>query len=223
MLIGNTIIPIGELDGKESVEIDYQLDNALNNQRDYNYLSYIYEKADLKSYQRQLLDYYFYQIEDGRNILKLFGFSKEERELQVDRKVQHVQQIALNVFDISMENNEGIVFYPMGAIQPIMLQNEGSENPHRKETLLEAGKDKILYYALPKEMLISEIQIIAKGEGSDFGIEVFNHTSHRWQPLSNKVLEQGYIEALGIKGLLLLKVEGNGRMILPQISLKGRK
>lgn len=220
LLLGNTMIPIGLLEGKENVEICYRLDHDLSNKGDYNYLADIYEKGGLKDEQRQLFDYYFYQIQDGRDLIKFFGFSKEEKEIWINGHRRATPQISLNVFDVSLEKNKDGVILPMGVVQPMTAKKELQGNL-RKELLLEEGKSTVFYYVLPKGIRINEIELTAKAEASYVELEVYNQQDRVWEVLKERILEEKEAAVYGKNGLLQLRIKGDGRIIIPQISVKG--
>jgi hypothetical protein len=61
LLAGDTVIPVGRLEGRERFTVDYRLDHTLGGSGDYNYLNLLYRSAGLADSRRQLLDYYFLQ------------------------------------------------------------------------------------------------------------------------------------------------------------------
>lgn len=223
LVIGNTLIPVGELEGKETMNVDYKLDNALSNKGDYNYLSDIYEAAELNNYQQELFEYYFYQMRQSTNKGKLFGFTKQPCKMTINGRRQLVKQISLNVFDVDIGSIEGSINLPFGLIEPVVDERQIQGVDEKKEYMLEEGEKLDLYYVLPKNIKSGQIQLTAKVEAGEMKLEVFNPTNNAWEPLTDKYLSKEYVKVYLDKGWMSLRIKGQGRIILPQIALKGHK
>ncbi|WP_129597401.1 hypothetical protein [Anaerophilus nitritogenes] len=213
-VIGDSIIPIGNLEGKENKKINITLKHDLKNLGDYNYLEKIYEKANLKEDQKEMFSYYFYNIEDPCSG-KLIGFSKGKEEILVNEKNKKIKNKICNVFPVNM-NFKNKVYIPSGMIKPIFT----SEMMEKKECLLENTPLEI-YYSIPSEVLVENIKITTKQEGGYMKLMVYNFSMNQWDLLTNTSLNKENLQNYISKGFLKIKAEGDARMSIPQISLEG--
>ncbi|WP_053955258.1 hypothetical protein [Inediibacterium massiliense] len=214
-VIGDSIIPIGNLEGKENKKIDITLKHELKNLGDYNYLEKIYEKAKLKEDQKEMFSYYFYNIEDPCSG-KLIGFSNEKEEISINKKNKKIKNKICNVFPVNV-NFKNKVHIPSGMIKPIFT----SEMMERKEYLLENTPLEI-YYSIPSEVLVEKIKLTTKQEGGEMKLMVYNFSIHQWELLTNTSFNKENLQNYIRKGFLKIKAEGDARMIIPQILLEGK-
>ncbi|KGG81040.1 hypothetical protein Y919_02985 [Caloranaerobacter azorensis H53214] len=221
LLIGNNIIPIGKLDGKETVKIKYKLNNILTNKGDYNYVRDIYKAVQLDNYQKDLFEYYFYNINDSTNKGKLFGFTKTGCKTNINGKNQVVKQISLNVFDVSIKSANENINMPFGLIKPIIDKRKIKKMDTVREYILKEGERLNLYYVLPKN-IEGQIQMTAKVEAGKAKIEIFNPINNKWQLLNENSLTEKNAKSYFDRGIIKIRIEGKGRIIIPQIALKGK-
>ncbi|RKD21427.1 hypothetical protein SAMN02745883_01173 [Caminicella sporogenes DSM 14501] len=222
LIIGNNIIPIGDVDGKETVKINYKLDNILTNKGDYNYIRDIYNAVKLDNYQRELFEYYFYNVNDITNKGKLFGFTKNICKVNVNEKVQSVKQISLNVFDVPIESIKGNINMPFGLIEPVVDERKIKKLDTVREYILEEGKILNLYYVLPKDIESGQINITAKVETGKYKMEIFNPIKNKWELLNDKSLLEKNSKCYFDRGIIKIRIEGKRRIIIPQIAVKGK-
>ncbi|MCT4606919.1 MAG: hypothetical protein N4A64_12620 [Marinisporobacter sp.] len=218
VILGDTVISLGDLDGKEKKAIDYKLDNNLKMLGDYNYLEKIYEVANLKDHERTMFEYYFYHIDQSPYNGHVFGFSKDMEKVNSNGQQEKSKELALNVFDVKLNNQEK-VYIPCEFIKPITAYEENEE---KREVILEEGKEMILYYPMSKSLHVEEINLYTKVDGGEINLEVYNQDMRIWEILSSEKLTKDYVGKYIEKGPLMIKIKGNGRIILPQIDVKGR-
>ncbi|QXM05244.1 hypothetical protein [Crassaminicella indica] len=219
LLVGDTVIPLGDLDGKEKKRINYKLDHSLRNLGDYNYLEKIYETAELDDYERQMFEYYFYNIDAFSYTNHLIGFSKGLEKVNVKDGKGNIKEIACNVFDLNMNYKEN-VYIPCEIIKPI---TDFEENEDKREFILEDGKEVKVYYAIPKNIYVKAIKLYTKVDGGRIDLEIYNQEENIWEELTSEKLKQEAVTKYISKGPLMIKIKGEGRMMLPQIEIKGNK
>ena len=222
LLLGDTVISFGELEGRESVQIKYRLDHKLRNLGDYNYLASVYEAGHMNNYLRELFNYYYFQAADRDPVCKIFGFSAEKREALIDGKTREIEQLNLHVFPVQIKNSPESVNFPSGFVQPVVCGNNspvGSKN----EYALKEGEALLAYYVLPPEVKAREISVYSSVEGGKADLEVYNYQQASWDPLVSGVLQEDSLEHYTGSGPLTIKVKGSGRVIIPQIMVLGYK
>ncbi|QZY55683.1 hypothetical protein [Crassaminicella profunda] len=217
LLIGDTVISLGDLDGKEKKSINYEIDNSLRTLGDYNYLEKIYEIANLEDYQKQMFEYYFYQLDQSSYNAHFFGFSKDIEKINIDNHKEKTKEISLNVFDVKINNTEK-VYLPCEVIRPVMNYEENEE---KRECIVEEGKEITIYYAIPKNINIEAINLYTKVDGGEITLEVYNQDTKVWEILTSEKLMKNQLGKYISKGPLMIKIKGDGRIILPQIDVKG--
>ncbi len=215
MLVGDTLVPVGDLAGMEQVQLNYQLDYSLGGQGDFQYLNSIAQQGSLSEDQRQLLEYYYYNLAGYSACGKLLGFTEEPTKLVMEGKEQKIKQYILNAFDLEWEGSEDQLYLPRGVVKPLV------DSSLRREVLGEEDKDYFVYYALPTNIMPQEIKLYVEGQEEALSLEAFNYVQQNWMSLRGEVLTDTELEACTLAGPLTLKIRGGARIFLPQIAVKG--
>ena len=221
LLLGDTLINFGELEGRERVQVKYRLDHKLRNLGDYNYLASVYEAGQMNNYLRELINYYF-QVADRDPVCKIFGFSTEKRDVSIDGKTREIEQLNLHVFLVQLKNSPESVNLPPGFLKPVVCGNNQTAGSKNEYTLRE-GEALVAYYVLPPEVKAREISVYTSVEGGKADLEVYNYRQASWDPLVSGVLKEDSLEFYTGSGPLTIKVKGSGRVIIPQIMVLGYK
>lgn len=222
LMIGDTVISVGDLDGKERRDISYNIDNNLINLGDYNYLQTIYDKTELKDYQKDMFEYYFYNLDDFSYGPRLIGFSRGKEKISINNTDRNIKNVVCNVFDVKIDYTDKQIFMPCGIIKPIIEYGENEEVQERKEYILE-DKELKIYYVMPKDIKVESISLYTKVDDGEISLEVFNQKENKWNILNYETFTKDDIPKYISKGFLEIRVQGNGRIIIPQISVKGLK
>jgi hypothetical protein len=217
LLVGDTIINIGDLGGKERIDINYRLDHTLRNLGDYNYLEKIYEVTEIESYERQMFEYYFYNIRDYSYGVKLIGFSNENSNLEINEEKRKCNKVTCNVFNVSIDSDKENHYIPSGIIRPIIDYGNNEKSKEKNEFILEEGKEVKAYYILPKNIEGEEMKIYCKADSKDTYLEVFSKGT--WDPLISSELNKEKLKSYIEKGIFIIRIRGNGRVIIPQIEI----
>lgn len=217
LIVGDTVINIGDIDGKEVVNINYKIDHNLRNTGDYNYIEKICKDAELNNYQRDMLEYYFYNINDFDNV-KLIGFSSENNKLKIDEKDQKIKESSMNVFDVKLKSNN---YAPCETIKPVVYYGQNKEKVNEKREYILQNNSITLYYKIPDNLKAYNIDIFTKADTDDLYLEYFNQVTNSWEALNDLNLKEEQIYEGTSKGPLTLRLTGSGRVILPQISVNG--
>lgn len=221
IIMGDTVINLGDLSGKKKVQLQYSLDHRLRNLADYNYLAEIYQNVDLNSYQRELFDYYFKYLAHKEINCFMCGFSTDGRELSINGRPGEIKQLNLNVFPIQIEFTSHEVVMPPDYIQPIVDFPDNLDSEKKREYILKEGEELIAYYVIPPEMKSREISLITKVEGGVIDIEVYNWQQKNWEELKVGMLQGNNLVKFAGSRPLAVKVKGDGRVIIPQVIIKG--
>lgn len=219
LLLGDTVINIGTLKGKEKVHIEYKLDFNLKDQGDFNYLNEIFNRSGLKDEQKQLFEYYSNNFNSPYNC-KLVGFSVGKDKIKIDDKNKKLKEYTMNVFDVAIE---GETFYiPSGVLNPIAFYSGFIEDEIKRECTIEDGQELILLYPLPAEIDVSSIKMNMKVDSGSPELYVLNRIENSWEPLISKAFQDEYVDDYLNSGPLMLKVVGSSRISIPQIAVKGK-
>lgn len=70
-------------------------------------------------------------------------------------------------------------------------------------------------------MRAGEISVYSRVEGGQVELAVFNRRQSAWEPLVSGMLRDAMLEDYIGRGSLAVKVRGSGRVIIPQIEIKG--
>ncbi|MBF8982522.1 hypothetical protein IZY60_03120 [Lutibacter sp. B2] len=217
LVVGDTVVNIGNLDGKEKIDINEKLNHNLRNLGDYNYLENIYKTTQMKEYQKQMFEYYFYHVKDYSYEAKLIGFSKEDSNIEINEKKQKSKKLSCNVFDVQIENDKEKTYMPAGMIKPIVDYGNNEKSEEKNEYILEEGKEITVYYSMPKNTKVENLKIYAKADSSDIYLEAFKN--NRWVLLTSSELNEESLKSYISKGIFILRIKGNGRIIIPQIEI----
>lgn len=222
LIIGDTIVPLGNIKSKEKVNIEYQLDHRLFNLSDYNYIANISQTAGLDTYKREIFEYYLSHIKTKGINCKLVGFSKNERRISINGKNKKIKNLSLNICPINMKAKGTEISLPPKFIEPICEHNKELSKNLQNEYSLEKGGELLLYYVIPSSLKPSNISIFTNIEGGEVKLQLYNHNKHMWESLNTGMLEGDRLMNYTQDRPLALKVTGEGRLIIPQISIKGK-
>ncbi|WP_347489025.1 hypothetical protein ABDB91_17775 [Desulfoscipio sp. XC116] len=220
LLVGDTVVGLGDLEGLDSVGLKYRLEHTLFNLSDYNFLDTVSRTGKMDSYQLELFKYYFYQAENDGVMCKMFGFSRGQRELTINGKPRKVDELVLHVFPMALRTGTGAVTLPPGFVQPV-VEYRNSSAVIKNDYNLREGEELTVYYALPPEVRAGEISVYSRVEGGQVELAVFNRRQSAWEPLVSGMLRDAMLEDYIGRGSLAVKVRGSGRVIIPQIEIKG--
>jgi len=220
LLLGDTSIEIGEMDGKEELEVKYKLDHNLKGMGEYNYLSTLYKQAGLDGVEQQLLDYYHYNLTDVSTGGRLLGFSIERAKLKFQGKDRIVNIMTLNVIPVKLDHTQGKVNIPNEVIKPLLGKRPLDDSLDNREIILKKGEEVKVYFSIPFNIEPEEINIYYQ---EDLGnIKVLNRRKGNWEDISSNILSRDLLKDMLYKGPLTLSLKGTSRTMIPQISVKGR-
>lgn len=221
LILGDTVIGLGELGGREEVQVKYRLDHVLKDTGDYNYLDSISRAARMDGWERQLFEYYFYNLEDSAAGGRLFGFAEDRTEAQIDGRRKNIRTAALHVFRADIVPDGGVADLPGEYIKPVAYPGESMDSMEKREALQEKGKELKVYYALPSNIRAQEIKFSGRPEPGAGKLEVFNREKASWLEPDGDTLSGEKLYGCVSKGPLVVRIVDGSRVILPQISLKG--
>ncbi|SFG57192.1 hypothetical protein SAMN05660649_02047 [Desulfotomaculum arcticum] len=222
LLVGDTVVGLGDLEGRGRVEFKYRLEHALLNLGDYNFLDAVSRAGKMDNYQLELFKYYFYQAAGDGTGCKMFGFSRGQKELTINGKSRKVEELALRVFPVTLQTGPGAVTLPPGLVQPV-VECRNPSTVIKNDYNLREGEELTVYYVLPPEVRAGEISVYSRVEGGQIKLEVFNRRQGAWEPLISGMLQGAALEDYIGGGPLAIKIKGSGRIIIPQIGIKGYK
>lgn len=212
IIIGDTVINIGTLNGKQKLDIKYRLDENLKNTGDFNYLDKVSTAVKLDDEEKQLFEQYYYAGANPKNCY-LIGFSTIKDK---DEKTY-----TMNVFQIDFEEKEHLNI-PFGVIRPVKNYTKYSEDKYIREYTLEEGEELLLYYPVPVRADIESLNLRAKIDYGSLKIEALNQKDKKWEELSSQLFQSDRVKNFTENGPLTIKITGKGRIMLPQISLRGK-
>ena len=219
LLVGDSVIGLGDLDGLGGVRLEYRLEHGLRNLGDYNFLDAVSRAANLDSYQRELLKYYHYQAGEQGPQGKMLGFGRGQRELVINGKLRKIATHTLHVFPVSIQTGPGPATLPPGLIRPVVDCGKPAGGV-KNEYTLQAGEKLVAYYVLPPDARVGEITLHARVEGGEANLEVYNRRQDAWEPLAPGLLRGAALGRYAGDGPLAVAITGSGRVIIPQIELK---
>lgn len=217
LLAGDNLVKIGDMKFGETIELDYELDNNLKGKGDYEYLSSIEKEISDKDKQ-EFLKYYFNLPNTEKFNCRLIGFSNRKVYEKINNKERKINSINMEIVPIEIELLSKEINIPYGFIKPIVKKEiEDSENDIREYTFKQ-NESINLYYVLPKNMKLNEIQLSDSFKDGNFYVERFNYETNKYEKLDKLLLNN--IKDLNGK-VLNLRIKGKGRLMIPSISLKG--
>jgi len=127
----------------------------------------------------------------------------------------------MNVFQIDFEEKEHLNI-PFGVICPVKNYTKYSEDEYIREYTLEEGEELLLYYPVPVRADIESLNLRAKIDYGSLKIEALNQKDKKWEELSSQLFQSDRVKNFTENGPLTIKITGKGRIMLPQISLRGK-
>ncbi|WP_432402898.1 hypothetical protein [Wukongibacter sp. M2B1] len=221
LLIGDSLINVGEIEGKSKVKIKYQLDHKLLNLSDYNYIISISQALQLDKYYRELLEYYHNQIKEDGFDCSLLGFSNTKEQIEINGKYQKIKRLGLNVFPVRIRLESKNVLLPPGMTPPIIKDNGRLSEERSNEYLLKNQEELLVYYSIPLGLKPKKISLYSRVEGGEIELEVYNHKKKQWEALVSGKLQGSELDNYIEDGPLNIKIKGSGRIFIPQISVEG--
>lgn len=210
LLIGDTVIPTREVEGKERLRIEYRLNHALRHMGDYERTEYIKRVVPLTNSEQALYDTYVTALRASGWDALWFGFVKEERQVELNGKKQHMLTHTLHVYPLSLDSAS----YPSGVISPVVYN--GPDTPTAYEQ--EIGRDKpvVWYYSAPALPPQTRFAIQTKDEADAISYQIYNYESTAWENVqSDWTLLAPYVR----NGPLMVKANGEGRVFTPSIEI----
>ncbi|MCR4435141.1 MAG: hypothetical protein QHH06_07135 [Clostridiales bacterium] len=221
LLLGDTVISLGDLEGREEVRVKYRLDHNLRSLSEYNFLDTISRTARMEEGQQLLFEHYYYGLEDGAPGGRLLGFADGTERVQVDGRARSIRSTVLHVFPAELNAPEGEVYFPCGYIAPVPDPGENTAPAGKKEYLPGQGEELPVYYVLPPDIRAEEIQFYGVPEKGAGTLEVFDRKQGSWRELEGNSLSGDSLDRCTAGGPLKIRITGASRVILPDISLKG--
>lgn len=214
VIIGDTIVSIGDLDGMESVRLQYRLDNNLRNLTDFNYLNTVDSEAGMDGLERSLYDHYFRSLKDGGENALFIGFREAEDSLEVNGKSRDYCRKSLEVVGLVLDYGTGDVLIPSGVVDPVYSM-EGQIN--RREIVV-SGDFIDLYYFPPEGVSVEEIELFASSDKGNASLEIYDHVDKKY-----KVLTEGIMKDMDdfCRNYIKIRVVGNDKITVPQIEIRG--
>lgn len=221
LLVGDTVIPVGKMAGREKFRVRYTADHGLKDTGDYNYLDRLGRAAGVLDQRRQMIEYYFYNLEDYKPGGRLIGFSRETAGLEVNGSLRNIRRTVLNVFPIDLKGGEGGINLPPEVIRPVAGQHPAGESESRREYTGEAGGELRLYYVMPPGLKEEEIKF-TEAAGSERGsVSLYNRAVGGWDKLEEGSLAGEKLREYLSGGPLVLSIGGGSRTLVPQMAVKG--
>ncbi|NOH15838.1 hypothetical protein [Clostridium cochlearium] len=215
LIAGDNLIKIGNIKSGETLEINYELDDSLKGKGDYEYLS-IMEKQVSDKNKQDFLKYYLNLHTSEKFNCKLMGFSNRRVYRDINNKKRKINSNNMEIIPMEIEFSQ--IEIPYGFIKPIIKKDITNNENNIREYTFKKNESINLYYILPKNMKLNEIRFDNSFKDGKFYIERFNYDTNSWNKVDKLVLDN--IKDLNGK-VLNLRIKGEGRLIIPSISLKG--
>lgn len=218
LIVGDTVVKIGDLDSKEKIKLEYTLDHNLKDNGDYEYLNNI-EKMISDKYGKEFLKYYFNLNDIDELNCKLIGFSKTKLNADVNGKMRKLNDMDMEVLPVNIEFSKNEINISHGIVQPIVEKQFGDKEGNIREYTFKKDEYIKMYYLIPKNINAKKINLSNTfGEGK-FSIQIFNYSLNKWENLNSLVISN--LQHINENKLLCLRIKGEGRLIIPELSLQG--
>ncbi|WP_125153176.1 hypothetical protein [Clostridium rectalis] len=218
LIVGDTAIKIGSLSEKENIKIDYKLDHNLKDNGDYEYLNNL-EKLLSNKYNKEFVKYYF-NLDTYTNLeCKLVAFNKRKTILNVNNKKRKINTINMEIIPIDIKFHKKEFKLSGNIIRPIVEKELNDKELGIKEYTFKKDESVKIYYLIPKNINPKKIKINNTFEDGNFYLEIFNSNKNEWEKIDKLHFESSkYIKD---NKLFALRVKGNGRFVIPSITLDG--
>jgi hypothetical protein len=222
LIVGDTVIPVGRMKGRERFTVDYRLDHNLSETGDYNYLELLYRAAGVQGHRRHLIDYYFCQLDDYGPGGRLIGFTREEGAVEINGRKLRFWRTIMHVFPIRIGPEDGRMEYlPPETIRPIRGHGLTGENEAVREYPGAPEGELKVYYVIPRGLEPTEIVLAPASVAGNPNVLVFNPVGRRHEILQQEVLSGEKLQEYLSDGPLVLSLRGELRMLVPQVAVKG--
>ncbi|MCL6610357.1 MAG: hypothetical protein K6T66_02315 [Peptococcaceae bacterium] len=221
MIIGDTVIPVGKMGGRERLSVKYSQDHNLRGAGDYNYLDLLYRAAGVKDQRRHLIDYYFYHVDDYRPGGRLIGFARESAEVEINGAGRSFRRTVMNVFPIDIRAGDGSLSLPPEVVRPVADCGPAEEGGSWREYSGGPGGELKLYYVMPPGLEPAEIAITGSPGAGENSVSVYNRAAGRWEALGPEILAGERLRPYLSAGPLALSVRSGARVLIPQMAVKG--
>lgn len=217
LIAGDNLVKIGDMKSYENIELDYELNNNLKGKGDYEYITSIEKEIQDKDKQ-EFLKYYFNLPNRTKFNCRLIGFSNTKIREKINNKERKINSINMEIMPMEIELWSKEVYIPYGFINPIVKKEIVDSENNIKEYTFKQNESINLYYVIPKNMKLSELQLNNSFKDGNFYVERFNYETNKYEKLDKLFLNN--IKDIDGK-VLNLRIKGKGRLIIPSISLKG--
>lgn len=220
LVLGDTFINLGDIDGREEVQVKYRLDYGLRGMGDFNFLQEVERLSGLGTPERALLEYYFGNLEDGASGGKLFGFGQEQVKAEVDGRKRNLKSCTLHVFNVNLTWDGGKILFPWGYIKPAALASGEAWSLGRREFVPQDTGQVLLYYPLPPDFGAEEIDFYIEPSEHN-SIQIYDWSDSAWEAFDGGTLRGERLVHSTSEGPLLMKIQCDSRVIFPEIYVKG--
>lgn len=217
LIAGDNLIKIGNMKGGETLELNYELDDNLKGKGDYEYLSAMEKEVSDKNKQDFLKYYCSLNTSENFNC-KLIGFNNRKIYEKINNKERKINCTNMEIIPIEIELPQKEINIAYGFIKPLLKKQISSSENNIREYTFQKDESINLYFVLPKNMKLDEIQLSNSFGDDNFYVERFNYETNKWQRVDKLTLND--IKDLN-RRILNLRIRGEGRLIIPSISLKG--
>lgn len=221
LIVGDTVIPVGKMGGREKFSVKYRLDHNLKGTGDYNYLELLYRAAGVQDNRRQLIDYYFYHVDDYQPGGRLIGFAREAAAAEIDGGSLSIRRTVMNVFPINIQPGGGRINLPPEIVRPVAGYGPAEEGEAGREYSGAPGGELKLYYVMPPGLEPAEIVFTGTAGAGEKNVFIFNRAGGRWEILGEEVLAGERLRDYLFDGPLILSLRGGARALIPQVAVKG--
>ncbi|MBN6185727.1 hypothetical protein JQN58_01850 [Aneurinibacillus sp. BA2021] len=212
LLIGDAVIPTGDVEGKEKVRIAYKPAYTLRNTGDYERMERIVRAAELTDGERALYTAYVNAVRKPGWDAMWFGFVQEEREVEINGKQRHVSTHTLHAYPLTLPNSS----YLEGVISPVVYESDSTSFLYEQQVTKE--KPLLLYYSVAPERATNARFILrTKEEAEGVHYEVYDAQAAMWKPLPQ---DWSQLASYTQQGTLMIKVSGEGRIFTPSLTIE---